>query len=206
MKWVALLFFFFLISNVAEGQEKRILIDTVHDNNDYAVRQLKKIFGEEATDTPPFFPINYQMLQNYDIFVITSPRLDYLPSEIVSLCLFVQKGGTLIVFSNGSHARNVNDVLSCFGAQINRDVVGGFSEITMRGTIQIDDLHFDNPSSLEISGPWDTLVTTDEEGYSLKIDASAELYNDYLKPRGSKPVIAAYAVNALKYHEGSATL
>jgi len=180
-----------LILSPVHAEKRRILIDTLHGNSQYATPQLLRVFAEDEIDSSPFSPLNIQMLSNYDVLIITSPHLSYLPSEVSSVCSFVQQGGTLIVLSNGIVSYNLSDILQCFDIEINRDIVQAFQTVRIDGPFSQEPLHFDSPSSLEMNGAWDFVVTVDENGFSRTIDRRTEIPKDYLKNPGSSPIVAA---------------
>jgi len=71
-----------------------------------------------AVDELTTGPINYGVLNNYDILVLIDPELDFSSSEIADIQNWVWAGGALIIIPNGGYPPTLNTLMAPYGVQM----------------------------------------------------------------------------------------
>ncbi|QNO15695.1 hypothetical protein HYG86_13365 [Alkalicella caledoniensis] len=151
-----------------------VLIDNHHKN--YNTIKWEEIF--EEFDTPPWFPIDIKVLENYSVYIIEKPTFDILSTEKREIKKFIEQGGTVLLLTEYEDLQKMNN----YGSLVEEL---GFSFIPK---IFIDTPDYDSPK--RFYNHFSTPLVTGSREFDLTVRniyplQQSEKYTETYKAKGS---------------------
>ncbi|WP_370519580.1 Gldg family protein [Thermococcus sp. JdF3] len=187
----------------------KVLIDASHGQYyineagvSYLVDKIQSELGWEVEINQ--LPLTYDLLEEYDVVILTDPKDDFTPAEIESLKKYVENGGGLFIAGEWykyANVENFNEIVGDYGITFNPDelmdddqnsgrpyypFVGIYNKAHPVMKFVPDDwTMYYNGDTLTISGNAVWLIKGYDTSYSIDADGKV------VRIKGTNPVIAA---------------